>query len=105
MKLKYTGKIKRHQRIGSFNIPKRYKRNAISADLHRGERILSNFDTKVQIIESKFKSVGYPLPFIDNVVGTFKEKNIVDYNNITDDNDDKCLYHHISFKLINVSFC
>ena len=68
----------------SSNIPKRYKRNAISVDLHRSKRISSNFDTEVQIIKSKFKSVGYPLPFIDNVIRTFKEK--------------------ISLKLIKVSF-
>ena len=75
----------------SSNIPKRYKRNAISVDLHRSKRISSNFDMEVQIIKSKFKSVGYPLPFIDNVIRTFKEKNIVDQNNATDDNDDEPL--------------
>ena len=31
----------------------------------------------------------YPLPFIDNVIPTFKERNIVDQNNVTDDNDDE----------------
>ena len=87
----------------SSSIPKKYKRNAISADLHRSKRILSSFDTEVQIIKSKFKSVGYPLPFIDNVIRTFKEKNIVDQNNVTDD-DEPLIPHHISLKLINVSF-
>ena len=33
--------------------------------------------------------MGYSLPFIDNVIRTFKEKNVVDQNNATDDNDDE----------------
>ena len=72
----------------SSNIPKRYKRNAISVDLHWSKRILSNFDMEVQFIKSKFTSVVYPLPFIDNVIRIFKEDNIVDQNNIIDDDDD-----------------
>ena len=43
----------------SSSTPKKYKRNAISADLHRSKQISSSFDTEVQIIKSKFKSVGY----------------------------------------------
>ena len=43
---------------------------------------------EVQFIKSKFTSVGYPLPFMDNVIRTFKEDNIVDQNNVIDDNDD-----------------
>ena len=35
--------------------------------------------------------MGYPLPFIDNIIRTFKERNIVDQNNETNDNDDKPL--------------
>ena len=45
----------------------------------------------VQFIKSKFISVGYPLPLIDNVIRTFKEDNIVDQNNITHHNDDEPL--------------
>ena len=43
---------------------------------------------EVQFIKSKFTSVGYPLPFIDSVICTFKEDNIIDQNNVIDDNDD-----------------
>ena len=50
-----------------------------------------NFDMEVQFIKSKFSSVGYPLPFIDNVICTFKEDNIIDQNNIINDNDDEPL--------------
>ena len=36
----------------SSSIPKKYKRNAISVDLHRSKQISSNYDTEVQIIKS-----------------------------------------------------
>ena len=66
---------------------------------------------EVQIIKSKFKSMGYPLSFIDNVILTFKERNIVDQNNVTDDNDDQPLpppYFFEVYKcfiLLKLSFC
>ena len=94
----------------SSNIPKRYKRNAISVDLHWSKRISSNFDMVVQIIKSKFKSVGYPLSFIDNLIRTFKEKNIVDQNNATDDNDEPLILPYFfevnkRFILLKLPFC
>ena len=76
-----------------------YQRNAISVDLHRSKRITSNFDMKVRIIKSKFKSVGQTLPFIENAIRTFKEKNIVDQNNIPDDNDDEPLITSYFFEV------
>ena len=53
----------------------------------------------------------YPLPFIDNVIPTFKERNIVDQNNVTDDNDDEPapppyffeVYKHLI--LLKLPFC
>ena len=86
----------------SSNISKRYKRNAISADLHQPKRISSNFDAEVQIIKSKFKSVDYPLPFTDNVIRTFRERNTVDQNNITDDN---FFVINKRFILLQLPFC
>ena len=86
----------------SSNISKRYKRNAISADLHQPKRISSNFDAEVQIIKSKFKSVDYPLPFTDNVICTFRERNTVDQNNITDDN---FFVINKRFILLKLPFC
>ena len=65
--------------------------------LHQLKRISSNCDTEVQIIKSKFKSVGYHLSFIDNVIRTFKEWNGDYQNKVTDEN-------YISLKLMNVSF-
>ena len=85
----------------SSDIPKRYKRNAISVELHRSKQILSNFDKEVQIIKSKFKPVGYPLSFTDNVIRTFQEKNIDDQNNVVDN------YHEslIPLYLFKVNKC
>ena len=107
MKLKYIGnkQTKNPPTHLDSNIPKRYKRNAISVDLHWSKRISSNFDREVQIIKSKFKSAGYSLSFIANVIRSFKERNIDDQIKVTI----TCmtinfLYHHISLKLINVSF-
>ena len=101
-------KIARHW---SSSIPKRYKRNAISADLHWSKWISASFDMEVQIINSKFKSVGYSLPFVDYVIRTFKERNIVDQNNVTDDNDDEHLLPPYFFEvnkrfiLLKLPFC
>ena len=55
--------------------------------------------------------MGYPLPFIDNVIRTFKERNIVDHNNVTDDNDDEPLLPpdflevNKRFILLKLPFC
>ena len=55
--------------------------------------------------------MGYPLPFIDNVIRTFKERNIGDQNNVTDDNDDEpVLSPHFfevnkRFILLKLPFC
>ena len=58
---------------------------------------------EVQFLKSKFSSVGYPLPFIDNVIRTFKEDNIIDQNNVIDNNDDEPLTPPYFFK-VNKSF-
>ena len=55
--------------------------------------------------------MGYPLPFIDNVIPTFKEKNIVDQTIVTDDNDDEPLIPPYFFEvnkrfiLLKLPFC
>ena len=51
---------------------------------------------EAKVIKFKFMPVGYPLPFIHNVIRTFKEDNIVDQNNVIDDNDDDFL-KYVSF--------
>ena len=66
---------------------------------------------EVQFIKSKFASVGDPLPFIDNVILTFNEDNIVDQNNVIDDNDDEPVIPPYFFEvnkrfiLLKLPFC
>ena len=66
---------------------------------------------KVQIIKSKFKLLGHPLLFIDNVICTFKENNIADQNKVIDDNDDEPLIApyfcevNKCFILLKLPFC
>ena len=40
-------------------IPKRYKRNTISGDLHRYRKIASNFDIEIRAIKAKYNKAGY----------------------------------------------
>ena len=49
----------------------------------------------------KFKSVGYPLPFIDNIICTFKKKCIHGQNKVTDDDDDEPLIPPYFFEVNN----
>ena len=52
-------------------IPKRYKRNIISGDLHRSTKIASNFDIKIRAIKAKYNKAGYPRRFIEGVIRDF----------------------------------
>ena len=49
-------------------IPKRYKRNTISGDLHRSRKIASNFDIEIKAIKAKYNKAGYPRRFIESVI-------------------------------------
>ena len=52
-------------------IPKRYKRNTISGDLHRSRKIVSNFDIKIRAVKAKYNKAGYPRRFIESVIQDF----------------------------------
>ena len=54
-------------------IPKRYKRNAISADLNRAAQIASTFPEEIPTIKQKFLSADYP-PRFNSVIKQFDEK-------------------------------
>ena len=66
----------------SSNIPKRYKRNAINADLHRSKRISTNFDQEIYRIKKKFLAPDYPQKFVESVVRNFENDQI---RNVEDD--------------------
>ena len=52
-------------------IPKRYKQNTISGDLHRSRKIASNFDIEIKVIKAKYNKAGYPRRFIESVIRDF----------------------------------
>ena len=52
-------------------IPKRYKRNTISGDLHRSRKIASNFDIEITAIKAKYNKAGYPRRFIESIIRDF----------------------------------
>ena len=60
----------------SSNIPKRYKRNAINADLHRTKRISTNFDKEIYRIKKKFLAADYPQKFVESVIRNFENDKI-----------------------------
>ena len=58
----------------SSKVPKKYKRNAINAELHRAERISSNPDHENEIITEKFLKAGFPSRFVGSVIQQFKNR-------------------------------
>ena len=58
----------------SSKIPYKYKRNAITGELHRAKRIASNFDDETKRIRSKYKDAGYPKHVIENTIKNFNRK-------------------------------
>ena len=65
----------------TLKIPKRYKQNAINADLNRAARIASTFTDEISRITQKFLSADYPPRFVNSVIKQFNEK----YNGNTQD--------------------
>ena len=56
----------------SSNIPKRYKRNAINAELHRSKGFSTNFGREIYRIKKKFLAADYPQKFVDSVKRNFE---------------------------------
>ena len=61
----------------SSNIPKRYKRNAINADLHCSKRISTNFDKEIYRIKKKFLAADYPFKFVESVIRNFENDKVL----------------------------
>lgn len=53
-------------------ISKRYKRNTITTDLHCAQKILSNFESEIKVIENEYMKAKYPFPFFKSVINYFK---------------------------------
>ena len=57
-----------------IQILKRYKRNAINADLNRSYQIIVNFDRKKEAIREKYHLADFPTRFVDSVIHQFHQK-------------------------------
>ena len=58
----------------SSKVPYKYKRNAITGELHRAKRIASNFDNETKRIRNKYRDAGYPENLIENTIKNFNSK-------------------------------
>ena len=58
----------------SSKVPYKYKRNAITGELHRAKRIASNFDNETKRIRNKYRDTGYPKHVIENTIQNFNSK-------------------------------
>ena len=52
-------------------IPVRYKRNAIISELHRAKKIVSNFDTEIKRVVTKYTAAGFPSRFDHSIIYNF----------------------------------
>ena len=57
----------------SSKIPTRYKRSAITGELHTAKRIANNFNCEVKRKVKKFLSTGFPRNFIRNTIEYFNK--------------------------------
>ena len=55
----------------SESIPKRYKQNAVNADLHRFKRISTNFEKEIYRIKKKILVADYPQKLVESVIGLY----------------------------------
>ena len=69
----------------TWKISKRYKQNAISADLNRAARIASTFTEEIQTIKKNFLGADYPPRFLSSSMKTVKQFNGKCNGNTQDD--------------------
>ena len=60
----------------SSNIPTRYKSNAINADLHRSNRISTNFYKEISRIKNEFLAADFPQKFVESVIRNFENDKV-----------------------------
>ena len=54
-------------------IPNKYKKNAIRTEIHRAQKIGSDFNRELQRMSLKYSDGGYPKRFIDSVIREFNQ--------------------------------
>ena len=55
-------------------VPFKFKRSAITGELHRAKRIASYFDEEAKRIRSKYADPGYPKHVIENTIKNLNRK-------------------------------
>ena len=73
----YTTSVNRNRKLPmhwSSKVPKKLKRNIINNDLHRAQKISTDFCGEIKNIKEKFKYANYPSRFVDSVIKGFEEK-------------------------------
>ena len=74
IKTKVHRNERKHPVHWTSKIPKRYKQNAINADLNRAARIASNFTEDTPTVNQKLFSTDYSPRFVNSVIKHFNEK-------------------------------
>ena len=73
----YSTSVNRNRKLPmhwSSNVPKKFKRNIINNDLHRAQKISSNFSNEVKEIKQKYNYADFPRRYVDSVIKDFNEK-------------------------------
>ena len=58
----------------SSKIPSRYKRKAITVELHRAKKSASNFNDELRRIKQKYLRAGFPIKFGNDVISRFNQE-------------------------------
>ena len=74
IKTKVYNKAKKLPVHWSSKVSFKYKRNAITGELHRAKRIASDFDEEKKRIRSKYAEAGYPKHVTENNIENFNTK-------------------------------
>ena len=74
IKTQVYNKAKKVPVYWSSKVPFKYKRNAITGELHRAERKASDFDEETKRIRNKYTDAGYPKHVIENNIRNFNRR-------------------------------
>ena len=58
----------------SKNIPLRFKRNAIAGELHRANKVVSNFSNEMKRMKIKYLQAGFSICIINDVYRRFNQE-------------------------------
>ena len=73
----YNTSVNRNKKLPmhwSSKVPKKLKRNIINNDLHRAQKISTDFNAEINNIKNKFKNADYPSRFVDSIIKGFEQK-------------------------------